>query len=245
MLAAKFAQIEQESGASAESKSEHLRAPEDFPSRLRRWRENTHLDAKQAAAALGIGVGRYREIEDGRAPSSTVARKFDAMQDASPRMMEGVLGWRAEKRRDAELESNGVKANAGQGSHAMVLRKVPIIGWAKAGEAMHFEDIVDWENAVTVPTNDPKAFAISVKGDSMSPLIGEGDYVVVSPSSEPANEKYVVAHLRSQGMVCKQLRKLSAVRFEFRSLNPFYAPFECGVEDIVWMYPIAHLIKKL
>lgn len=126
---------------------------------------------------------------------------------------------------------------------AMRVRRVPVIGWAKAGEAMDFEDIVDWESVVEVPVNDAKAFGIRVKGDSMSPRICEGDIVVVSPSEAPRNEKPVVVRLRVQGVLCKQFHRTCADSFELRSLNPFYSPIVAAMADVVWIYPVIAIIN--
>lgn len=125
----------------------------------------------------------------------------------------------------------------------MKVRQVPVIGWAKAGEAMDFEDVVDWETPVSVETNDAKAFAIRVKGDSMSPRICEGDLVVVSPSEPPRNEKPVVVRLRVQGILLKQFHRLTPQTFELRSLNPFYSPVAAAMSDVVWIYPVVAIIN--
>jgi SOS-response transcriptional repressor LexA len=136
---------------------------------------------------------------------------------------------------------SGVRGDA----RKMAVRRVPVIGWAQAGEAVAFEDVVDWDAVVSVETSDPKSIAIRVKGDSMTPLIAEGDIVVVSPSDQPVNEKYVVAKLAGDGVVCKQFRRLSPARYELRSMNQFYQPLIVEVTDVVWIYPVTQLIKKL
>ncbi len=218
---------------------------EDFSHRLQAWRKRTGQKEKEAARVLGIGVVKYKELEAGRGPSPTCFAKFEELEHAGLRVAEEILGERYERVREQSRVAGGLrtKAPADNEGRVMKVRKVPLVGWTQAGEAVAFEDVVDWDNVVSVPTNNPKAIAILVKGDSMMPLIAEGDIVVVSPGDEPANEKYVVAKLRGDGIVCKQFRRLTPARYELRSMNQFYQPLIVEARDVVWIYPVVQLIK--
>ena len=216
-----------------------------FADRLTAWRGRVNLSEGDAARTLGIGLVKYRDLERGREPAPTLAAKFAEIEFEGARVAEEALGERYERIREQQLESNGVSTNPGVESGRLELRKIPVIGWAQAGALAEYEDVVDWDNAVTIVTRNSKAFAIQVRGDSMMPLISEGDLVVVSPGDPPANERYVVARLRGGGVVCKQYRRISETQIELRSLNQFYAPIVVLVSDVVWMYPVANLIKTL
>lgn len=143
----------------------------------------------------------------------------------------------------AERKGTGLRNGPAGEGRARKIRKVHVIGWAKAGDVEDFDDVVDWDNPVSLPLNDEKAFGIRVKGDSMSPRICEGDIVVVSPSEPPRNEKPVVVRLRDQGILLKQFHRLSATTFELRSLNPFYLPVAAAMTDVVWIYPVIATIN--
>jgi len=69
--------------------------------------------------------------------------------------------------------------------------------------------------------------------------------VVVCPGDRPVNERFVVARMKTGGVVCKQFRKLSEVEYELRSLNSLYPPITVLATDLVWIYPVANLIKTL
>lgn len=219
--------------------------PETFGDRLLRWRERRGYTRDAAAKLLGVGSVMYGEIEDGRDPSPAVRRKFDEIQFDGGRVAETALSEKYERLREEKRDGQGLSNRPAGDGRANIIRKVPVIGWAKAGQAQDFEDIVDWENPISTEINDAKAFAIRVVGDSMNPLIADGDLVVVTPSEPARHEQYVVARLISAGLILKQLRKLEGGVFEFRSLNPFYPPMIARAADIAWIYPVAQLIKKL
>lgn len=241
LLLARFERIQTE--ATSGNTSEPDEGNYSFEARLKQWRAWRNITVAEAARLLGIGIVKYKELEAGREPNATNLAKFTAlendpaladlaMEHGDGRLMETSTG-------DAATHVSKDK------TRALKVRKVPVIGWAQAGAAVVWEDVVDWDNVVSVEINDPKAIAIRVKGDSMTPLISDGDLVVVSPMEDPVNERYVVAKLAGDGVVCKQYRKMADGSVELRSLNPFYAPIVCELRDVVWMYPVARLIKNM
>jgi len=127
------------------------------------------------------------------------------------------------------------------------IRKIPVVGWAQAGEAVDFEDIVEWDDMLTIEISDPKAIAVRVRGDSMSPRIEEGDIVVLACSSRPHSGDTVVARLKDEGVVIKRFQIIDPKQQLYRliSLNEIYAPLERTEDQFVWLYPVDQLIKKM
>lgn len=214
-----------------------------FSVRLKAWRERNGYDEAIAAKILGVGLSKYKEHEQGRKPSPALTMKLREIEHESSRVAETHLADKYERIREQERDGNGISTRPAGEGRAMMMRVVPVLGWAKAGEAVEFEDVVDWDERVSLPVNDAKAFGIRVRGDSMSPRICEGDIVVVSPSEPPRNEKPVVVRLRDQGILLKQFHRLTAVTFELRSLNPFYLPVAAAMTDVVWIYPVIATIN--
>ena len=120
------------------------------------------------------------------------------------------------------------------------MRKVRVISWAQAGEAIDYEDIVDYDDLVETTITDPKAFAIRIKGDSMSPRIEEGDVVVVMPSERPISGDTVIARLKDDGVICKlfHLTGKNGRTFRLTSYNLAYPQMEREEKDFHWIYPV-------
>ena len=57
---------------------------------------------------------------------------------------------------------------------------------------------------------DPSAYALRIRGESMSPLMQEGDAVVVSPAAEIFDGCLVAAYVEPDGDVVKRLHFLAA-----------------------------------
>lgn len=66
------------------------------------------------------------------------------------------------------------------------LRDVRIVGYAQGGiEDGYFEEVSDGDSSVSFNTRDDAAYALIVKGDSMSPRIRSGEIIVVTPGRQP------------------------------------------------------------
>ncbi|MCC7477056.1 LexA family transcriptional regulator [bacterium] len=69
---------------------------------------------------------------------------------------------------------------------------------------------------------DPGAYALRVRGDSMLPLLAEGDIVVVSPRAAVFEGCIVAARVDPDGDVVKQYRRLPDGRVQLVPLNSAY-----------------------
>lgn len=224
----------------------NTRPAPSFGDRLANYQMRVVMDDKSFATLLGITPGRLKELRADRiAPSKHLAAKFEELEQQGSHVAEDHLAEKYERLRDQKRDGNGISNRPSGDAPVAGLRKIPVIGMARAGALVEYEDVVDYDAAVSIAVRNPKAFAIVVQGDSMQPLINEGDLVVVCPGDRPVNEKYVVARLKSGGVVCKQFRRLSEQEYELRSLNPFYSPIRVLAADLVWIYPVANLIKSL
>ncbi|WP_336195018.1 LexA family transcriptional regulator [Hafnia paralvei] len=75
-------------------------------------------------------------------------------------------------------------------------KRVPIISYVQAG-AFAAEDTInfegDFEYVLTSANVSEKAFALRIKGDSMTPEFKEGDIVIIDPEECPTPGEFVVA----------------------------------------------------
>ncbi|SDP70214.1 Peptidase S24-like [Desulforhopalus singaporensis] len=88
-------------------------------------------------------------------------------------------------------------------------KQIPVISWVQAGSWQEVQDPFqpgdsdEW--IITVETNHPHAFALKIRGDSMTPEFSEGDIVTVDPGVEAINGKYVIVKNGSEEATFKQL----------------------------------------
>jgi phage repressor protein C with HTH and peptisase S24 domain len=84
-----------------------------------------------------------------------------------------------------------------------------VVGTARLGDNGFYEEISSvpgsGDGLVDAYSNDPNAFALRVRGDSMFPAIRDGWYVVVEPNSVPQPGDYVLVKLKSGQKMVKEL----------------------------------------
>ncbi len=193
------------------------------------------ITPEEAAARAKIPWAEMQDVLAGKKPverrvlyrvQRSLANTSDILQPAAPRVFDAI-------RYDEKRENR--------------VRHIPLLGWAQAGHVIDFEEVRDWENFVTTEIDDPKAIAVCIRGDSMSPRFNEGDIAVLSCSSKPVNEKFVIARLKDEGVVFKKFQIVDPDKRLFRliSLNPLYAPIERREEQFLWIYPVRQVIQQL
>jgi phage repressor protein C with HTH and peptisase S24 domain len=94
---------------------------------------------------------------------------------------------------------------------------------AGAGRELWDEECEQW---VVLPAALPQAryLALGVSGESMMPLMQEGDTVLVRLGPDVRRDAVVVARLPDGGYVIKQVGRLTGTIIELRSLNPAFPP---------------------
>jgi SOS-response transcriptional repressor LexA len=218
---------------------------EKFSDRLIRWRATHELTQPDAATLLGVGRTYISQLENRREPGATTLARFEYLSQMSTQSLRAIL---ADTTGTPQFVAagTGLLRETGVGEAAPLPsgkpgKMIPRIGWAQAGAAMvDFADVVQWEDFVTVPTDDPKAIAITVRGESMSPEIVDGDIVVVAPSHPPITGKPVVART-TQGVMLKKYHR-TRDGYELRSVHPDHPPIPVRNEDVHWIYPVTAVI---
>lgn len=122
-------------------------------------------------------------------------------------------------------------------------RTIPLLGYAQAGRAGHFDDVgypagSNWDEIALPGINDPHAFALEVSGKSMEPVYRAGDRAVVAPSERVRRGDRVVLRTRKGEVMLKQLVRETASKVELLSLNPAYPPVILAHHDVLWLYRI-------
>jgi len=118
--------------------------------------------------------------------------------------------------------------------------RVPLIGFAQAGDRGFFDDSGfptggGWDEIPYPEIGDPHAYALEVSGDSMEPLYRDGDVVIVSPAASVRRGDRVVVKTTEGEVMVKQLIRQSAKRIELASLNPAHPGRSLAAEEVAWV----------
>jgi phage repressor protein C with HTH and peptisase S24 domain len=118
--------------------------------------------------------------------------------------------------------------------------RVPVIGYAQAGQAGFFDDLgypkgVGWDEVEFPDLPDPNAYGLEISGDSMEPMYRDGDIIVVSPGAQIRRGDRVVLKTKAGEIMAKELVRQTANRIDLRSLNPAHAPRSLPMDDVAWM----------
>ncbi len=119
-------------------------------------------------------------------------------------------------------------------------RRIPLIAMNHASTSASFDEhgypVSGWEDEMDFPDiSDPHAFAMEITGDSMYPVLREGDYVIVSPQADPRRGDRIVVKSRHGDVMAKELVRRTANRIELRSINPGYPDFTLEADEVAWM----------
>jgi len=117
-------------------------------------------------------------------------------------------------------------------------RFIKVIGWAHAGEAASYDELPEsWQNEIPTECPDPKAFAVSLEGDSMEPKFSDSDLLVVQPTKEVHSGCFVVARFANDGVIFRRL-EMKGSKITLVALNPRYQSSEHTAEEFSWIYPV-------
>jgi len=102
-------------------------------------------------------------------------------------------------------------------------RQVPVVGTAKLGSDGFYEEMSPVVGAgdghIEIATEDPNAYGLRVRGQSMFPAIRDGWYVLVEPNGRPAIGEYVLVKLITGQKMVKELLNSRAGSYEVVSVN--------------------------
>jgi phage repressor protein C with HTH and peptisase S24 domain len=118
--------------------------------------------------------------------------------------------------------------------------RVPVIGYAQAGDKGYFDDAGyptgnGWDEVLFPQIGDPHAFALEISGSSMEPIYRDGDTIVVSPAAAIRRGDRVVVKTRDGEVMAKELSRQSARKIELSSLNRSHPDRSLDVDEIDWI----------
>lgn len=110
--------------------------------------------------------------------------------------------------------------------------KIPILGTVKAGyDWLAEENIVDY---ITLKENIPNVneyYALRITGDSMLPLLAEGDLVIVHDQDDVESGQTAVILINGEEATVKKVVKTNE-GIELHAMNPYYPVKKFTFEDM-------------
>ncbi len=102
---------------------------------------------------------------------------------------------------------------------------IPMLGYVAAGQPIALPDDYTFDDVVAIPSTKEAAqadFALQIKGDSMYPLIEDGDTILVKKQNTARDGQIVVASINN-ATTLKEFRQFPD-RIELRAINKKYKP---------------------
>ena len=128
----------------------------------------------------------------------------------------------------------------GESQSAGAVQRVPVIGYAQAGDSGYFDDAgypagSGWDELLFPNVGDPHAYALEVSGDSMDPVYRDGDRIIVSPTANVRRGDRVVVKTRAGEVLAKQLIRETATRIELKSINTAHPDRTIPRDEVAWI----------
>lgn len=111
-------------------------------------------------------------------------------------------------------------------------RAIKIVGTAQLGSEGYWYALDEADGYVEVPSRDPGAYALRLRGDSMTPAIRNGWIAVCEPNEPLVPGEYVMIRLHDGQCMVKELLYANDVEVSVMSVNTAYGRRTIPVEEI-------------
>lgn len=176
--------------------------------RIKHLREERDIKQRELAKLLGVEISAISKLELGRVPLRDeyiikLARFFN------------------------------VSTNYLLGIETDTKRLLPVLGTVKSEyDYLAQENIIDYIDPSMDITDPENYFALKVKGDSMSPLFDEGDYLIVQKNNgEFENNDICIVLIDGDEATVKKVVKTND-GIELHAYNPYYPIKKFSAEEI-------------
>jgi len=210
--------------------------------RIRMARENKDLDQKTLAAKIDVASRTLQRWEKGlQVPDSNYLLRLAKHTGVRP---EWLLTNDGEMYPGPQPRGKIIPFHQDSLLNKVSLVDIPLLSTVPAGKtaALFHPDHV--ERYITVDNiKDQGAFALIVKGKSMSPKIEDGDIVVVSPRQEVRNGDICVVRVNDEDVLKKI--KIDENYVHLIPLNTNFEPVTVRKRDVMFVWKVVRVIKNL
>jgi len=210
--------------------------------RLKIAREERELDQGFLAKKIDVAIRTLQRWEKGeQVPDSNYLLRLAKVIGVRP---EWLLTGEGEMFPSQPAQTNIIPFHKEQLVKTAPLTEIPLLASVPAGKtnAMFYPDHVD--RYVTVDNiKDRTAFALVVKGNSMSPKIEDGDIVVISPQQDVRSGDICVIRVNDEDVLKKI--KIDEHYVHLIPLNTDFEPLTVRKRDISFLGKVVKVIKNL
>mgnify|MGYP000913802590 CR=1 FL=1 len=121
-------------------------------------------------------------------------------------------------------------------------REIKILGTAQMGTEGYWHALDEADGVVDVPSRDPGAYALRLKGDSMAPAIRSGWIAVCEPNGRLVPGEYVMIRLVDGESMLKELLYANEVEVSVMSVNDAYGRRTIPVEQIDQIHYVGAIV---
>lgn len=121
-------------------------------------------------------------------------------------------------------------------------RAVKIVGTAQMGAEGYWYALDEGDGVVDVPSSDPDAYALRLRGDSMAPAIRSGWVAVVEPSHRLVPGEYVMIRLQDGESMLKELLFANEAEISVMSINDAYGRRTIPTEQIEHIHYVGTIV---
>lgn len=121
-------------------------------------------------------------------------------------------------------------------------RRAPIKGIAQLGPDGYWDALETSDGWIDIPTSDPEAYTLRVKGDSMAPAIRNGWAVWCEPNHVLVPGEYVMVRRTNGQCMVKELLFENAEAVSLMSINPSYGRLTIPREEIEQIHYVGGIV---
>lgn len=121
-------------------------------------------------------------------------------------------------------------------------KEVSIVGTAQLGPNGHWYEFESGDGVVSVPSSDPDAYAVRVRGQSMAPAIRSGWVVVMEPNRSLSPGEYVLVRTTDGESMVKELLFERQDEVHLHSVADGFDRVVLDREQIVQIDPVSFII---
>lgn len=207
--------------------------------RIRLARQQRGMDQRTLAAKVDVATRTIQRWESSeQVPDSNYLMRLAKATGVNPHWLLTGMGTMVEQK-----DSNVLTVSTAR-YRKVSLISIPLLSSVPGGapSLMFHPDHV--EKYITVDDiNDPNAFALQVRGNSMAPKIEDGDIIVVSPKHEARSGDICVVRVNDEDTV-KRI-KLEDQFVHLIPLNPEFEPVAVRRRDVSTIWKVVKVIKSL
>lgn len=126
--------------------------------------------------------------------------------------------------------------------------RVPVLGKAMLGSDGYF-DAMDYpvghgDGFLNISSSDPDAYGLRVVGNSMTPRIKSGEFVLIEPGMKYMNGDDVLVKTSNGRAMIKEFVYLRDGQYRFDSYGPGHDPIYLDISEVVTIHFVGGIFKS-